>query len=84
MNGTLDAPLYAFNTILLNYAEATAELGEADDDVLNKRVNLLRAGAGILNLTVSFANSFQVLKKRRTHQEYLICFGKLKVDFMNS
>ncbi len=63
LNGTLDAPLYAFNTILLNYAEAKAELGEADDDALNKSVNLLRARAGIPDLTVSFANSFQDPKK---------------------
>lgn len=63
VNGILDAPLYAFNTILLNYAEAKAELGEADDIVLDKSINLLRQRVGMPVLTVAFANSFEDPKK---------------------
>lgn len=63
VNGILDAPLYAFNNILLNYAEAKAELGQADDAVLDKSINLLRARVGMPRLTVAFANSFNDPKK---------------------
>lgn len=63
VNGTLDAPIYAYNTILLNYAEAKAELGKADDAVLNKSINLLRARAGMPDLTPAIANSFNDPKK---------------------
>lgn len=63
VNGTLDAPLYTYNKILLNFAEAKAELGEADNATLDKSINLLRERAGMPKLTVELANSFNDPKK---------------------
>ncbi|MEQ6119260.1 RagB/SusD family nutrient uptake outer membrane protein [Reichenbachiella sp. MALMAid0571] len=63
VNGYLDAPLYSLNKILLNYAEAKAELGQADDDVLDKSINLLRLRVGMPKLTVAIANSINDPKK---------------------
>jgi len=63
VNGFLDAPLYSYNKILLNYAEAKAELGEVDDAVLDKSINLLRSRVGMPRLTLAFANSFDDPKK---------------------
>lgn len=65
VNGTTDAPLYSFNVILLNYAEAKAELGEASNAVLDKSINKLRDRAGMPHLTVEFANSFDDPKKAK-------------------
>ncbi len=65
VNGTTDAPLYSFNVILLNYAEAKTELGEANDAVLNKSINVLRDRAGMPHLTVEIANSFDDPKKAK-------------------
>lgn len=63
VNGTTDAPLYAYNVILLNYAEAKVELGEANNEVLDKSINLLRDRVGMPHLTVEFADSFNDPKK---------------------
>tara|TARA_R110002167_G_scaffold71696_8_gene202183 strand:+ start:11414 stop:13183 length:1770 start_codon:yes stop_codon:yes gene_type:complete len=63
VNGFLDAPLYSFNKILLNYAEAKAELGEVDDAVLDRSINLLRTRVGMPRLTLAFVNSFDDPKK---------------------
>lgn len=63
VNGTTDAPLYAYNVILLNYAEAKVELGEGTNAVLDKSINKLRDRAGMPHLTVEFANSFDDPKK---------------------
>jgi hypothetical protein len=35
-------PLYRYAEVLLNYAEAKAELGQLTDDVINKTINVLR------------------------------------------
>ena len=39
---TLDVFIFRYAEVLLNYAEAKAELGECDDDVLDRTVNRLR------------------------------------------
>lgn len=42
-----DAPVVRFGEVLLNYAEATAELGQLTQADLDKSINLLRARPGI-------------------------------------
>lgn len=37
-----DAPIMKYNEVLLNYAEAAAELGQLNNDVLNKTINTIR------------------------------------------
>jgi len=48
-----DAPIFWYAEILLNYAEACAELGTITDDDLNKSINLLRDRVGMPHLTTS-------------------------------
>lgn len=50
---TLDDFLYRYGEVLINYAEAMAELGEATQDVLDRSLNLLRDRAGMPHLTVT-------------------------------
>jgi len=40
-------PIFRYGEVLLNYAEAKAELGEWSDEVMNQTINLLRARAGM-------------------------------------
>lgn len=42
-----DAPIIRYGEVLLNYAEASAELGTLTSEDLNKSVNLLRARKGV-------------------------------------
>lgn len=49
-NETNDYPLFRYAEVLLNYAEAKAELGECDQTVLNKTINLLRDRVGMPHL----------------------------------
>ncbi|GAA5219444.1 RagB/SusD family nutrient uptake outer membrane protein [Membranihabitans marinus] len=63
VNGTLDAPLYTYKMILLNYAEAKAELGECDNAVLDKSINLLRNRVGMPAFTMEWVNSFEDPKR---------------------
>ncbi len=49
---TSDLPVYRYAEILLIYAEAMAELGKADQTVLNNTINLLRKRVGMPSLTV--------------------------------
>jgi len=51
--GILDAPLIRFAEILLIHAEAAAELGRADQAVIDRTINILRDRAGIPHLQVS-------------------------------
>lgn len=44
---TTDAPVLRYGEVLLNYAEATAELGTLTQADLDKSINLLRARTGI-------------------------------------
>ena len=49
----LDDFIFRYGELLVNYAEAKAELGECTQEVLNKSVNLLRSRIGMPNLDVA-------------------------------
>ena len=51
--GYTDAPIYFLSRVLLNYAEAKAELGTATQADLDKSVNLLQNRAGLPNMTLN-------------------------------
>lgn len=58
-NGTLnvaDKPIFKIEEVLLNYAEAKAELGGFTQDVADKSINKLRDRAGVARMTVSEIN----------------------------
>lgn len=48
-----DAPLFWYSVVLLEYAEAKAELGTITQDDLNKTVNRLLKRAGVADLTLT-------------------------------
>lgn len=50
---TLDDFIYRYGEVLVNYAEAKAELGEATQDVLDNSINLLRDRVGMPHLTTT-------------------------------
>ncbi len=50
---THDYPLFRYAEVLLNYAEAKAELGTCDQDVLDETVNVLRDRVNMPHLTVN-------------------------------
>lgn len=50
---TLDDLIYRYGEVLLNYAEAKAELGECDQAVLDKTINKLRDRVGMPHLTTN-------------------------------
>lgn len=54
--GVTDAPIYSLNEILLNYAEAKAELGSCTNEELDKSINLLRKRARMPVLTIDKVN----------------------------
>jgi len=49
---TTDAPIFRYGEVLLNYAEAAFELGAISQGDLDNSINLLRARAGVADLTV--------------------------------
>lgn len=49
---TLDVPIYRLAEVLLDYAEAKAELGECTQEVLDKSINLLRDRVNMPHLSV--------------------------------
>lgn len=51
----VDVPVLRYAEVLLNYAEAQAELGTMSQTVLDASVNRLRARAGLPNLTMGVA-----------------------------
>ena len=53
VQATTDAPIFRLGEVLLNYAEAKAELGTITQDDLDKSINLLRARAGVAPLSVN-------------------------------
>ncbi|MCK9412639.1 MAG: RagB/SusD family nutrient uptake outer membrane protein [Prolixibacteraceae bacterium] len=52
-HATIDDFVFRYGEILINYAEAKAELGEGTQQVLDKSVNLLRDRVGMPHLTVN-------------------------------
>ncbi|MBX2921653.1 MAG: RagB/SusD family nutrient uptake outer membrane protein [Chitinophagaceae bacterium] len=54
-NGTLDAAIFALNEVLLNYAEAKAELNQCTQDVLDISINRLRDRVSMPHLTLQGA-----------------------------
>ena len=52
VQATTDAPIFRLGEVLLNYAEAKAELGTITQEDLDKSINLLRDRAGVAHLTV--------------------------------
>lgn len=55
ING-VDFPVYRYAEVLLNYAEAQAELGTLTQAQLDQSVNLLRSRVGLPNLNMAAAN----------------------------
>jgi hypothetical protein len=51
-NGILDAPVFRYAEILLIKAEASAELGLCDQEVLNQTINLLRRRCGMPDMVI--------------------------------
>ncbi|MCI1681683.1 MAG: RagB/SusD family nutrient uptake outer membrane protein [Bacteroides sp.] len=54
---TCDLPVYRYAEVLLNYAEAKAELGTLTQDDLDKSINLIRQRVGMPDLNMSVANA---------------------------
>lgn len=54
---TCDLPVFRYAEVLLNYAEAKAELGTLTQDDLDKSVNLIRARVGMPGLNMAQANA---------------------------
>ena len=52
-NGAVDAPIFRFAETLLIYAEARAELGEADQAVIDRTINLLRRRVGMPDMVIA-------------------------------
>lgn len=54
---TCDLPVYRYAEVLLNYAEAKAELGTLTQDDLDNSINLIRKRVGMPDLSMSSANA---------------------------
>ena len=54
---TTDYAFIRYGEVLLNYAEAKAELGQADQTVIDNSVNLIRSRVGMPALDVAAANA---------------------------
>ncbi|WKN29573.1 RagB/SusD family nutrient uptake outer membrane protein [Porifericola rhodea] len=52
-----DMPLFRYAEVLLNYAEAKAELGSLTQEDLDKSINLIRARVGMPSLNLDAANA---------------------------
>lgn len=57
VNGTNALPYFRYAEILLNYAEAKAELGMLEQDDINLSIKLLRDRVGMPNMNMEKANS---------------------------
>jgi hypothetical protein len=53
-----DAPVFTLSEVLLNYAEACAELGTISNADLDLSLNIIRTRAGIAKLTTDGTNAF--------------------------
>ncbi|HTM97321.1 MAG TPA: RagB/SusD family nutrient uptake outer membrane protein, partial [Pedobacter sp.] len=56
-NNTQDCPLFHIEEVMLNYAEATFELGVFDQSVADITINKLRARANVANMVVANINN---------------------------
>lgn len=54
---TTDYAIFRYGEVLLNYVEAKAELGQADQSVIDETVNVIRARVGMPGLDVAKANA---------------------------
>ena len=54
---TTDYALIRYGEVLLNYAEAMAELGQADQTVIDATVNVIRSRVGMTSLDAAKANA---------------------------
>lgn len=54
---SVDFPVYRYAEVLLNYAEALAELGTLNQSQLDESVNLIRKRAGLPDLNLAQANA---------------------------
>lgn len=52
-NGMQAAPLFRYAEILLNYAEAEFELGQCDQSVIDRTINLIRKRVNMPNLEIT-------------------------------
>ncbi len=92
-----DLPLYRYAEVLLIYAEAKAELGQLDQEDLDKTVNLLRSRVGMAHLmmnppvdpiqevlypNVSSAQKAEILEIRRERRVELFAEGHRYTDMM--
>lgn len=59
-----DLPVFRYAEILLNYAEAKAETGELNQSDINATINVIRARAGMPDLTLSGLTVDPVLENR--------------------
>lgn len=57
MKGYTDVPIFRLAEVLLNYAEAKAELGTIDQIDINKTIKLLRDRVGMPNLNLAWVNA---------------------------
>ena len=56
-NTSCDLPEFRYAEVLLDYAEAKAELGTLTQEDLNKSINLIRSRAGMPNMDLAAANN---------------------------
>lgn len=88
---TNDYIVIRYAEVLLNYAEALAELGEADQKTLDNSINVLRARAGLPSLTMDvgvdpvlqalYPNvSNPVLLEIRRERRVELCFEGFRLD----
>lgn len=89
-----DAPVFRYAETLLIYAEAAAELGQCDQNVLDKTINVLRDRAGMPHLSVNVGFEDPTIKElypnvsnlireiRRERRVELACEGYRYDDLM--
>ncbi len=85
-------PVFRYAEILLNYAEAKAELGQCDETVWNKTIKLLRERAGVNGVAPATADPYMIayynnkisdkwlLEIRRERAIELFMEGRLRYD----
>lgn len=56
-NQSVDMPVYRYAEVLLIFAEASAELNEIDQSVIDQTINPIRERAGVASLDLAWANA---------------------------